>query len=390
MLALVAPGQGAQTPGFLSPWLELPGLSDRLRWWSAVVGIDLIAAGTTWDADRIRDTAIAQPLIVAAGLAAAEVLLDGSDGAVGIAAGHSVGEFTATAAVGGLSAEGALVLVRERGRLMADAAAAAEPSGMSAILGGDPKAVTAHVESFGLTVANHNGAGQLVAAGSIEALRKLEENPPEGARVRPLAVAGAFHTEFMRPAVGSLQELAAGVPIRDPHVRLLSNADGKVVTSGPELLRRLVAQVASPVRWDLCMKTLGQQGVTAVIELPPAGTLVGLVRRALPGVETVALKTPDDLDAARGLLVAHQLSHEPAPSWRVVVAPSAGTFTASVAEGSTVGAGGEIGTLTARGDKSESITAAHAGVLVEWLLVDGDPVTPGQPLARLHPVGADA
>ena len=384
MLALVAPGQGAQTPGFLAPWLELPGLSHRLRWWSAVTGIDLIAAGTTWDADQIRDTAIAQPLIVAAGLAAAEVLLEGTDGAVGIAAGHSVGEFTATAAAGGISAEGALVLVRERGRLMAAAAAGAEPSGMSALLGGDPKIVVPHVEGFGLTIANHNGAGQLVAAGSTEALRKLDENPPEGSRVRVLAVAGAFHTEYMRPAVAELEQLAAGVPMRDPHIRLLSNADGKVVTSGPELLRRLVAQVASPVRWDLCMKTFGQLGVTAVIELPPAGSLVGLIRRALPGVETVALKSPDDLDAARGLLTAHEMSHEAAPAWRVVVAPSAGIFTSSVAEGTEVAPGAIIGELVNR-DKREHVTAANGGVIIEWLLVDGDPVTPGQPLVRLHP-----
>ncbi|MDQ1727560.1 MAG: [acyl-carrier-protein] S-malonyltransferase [Frankiaceae bacterium] len=389
MLALVAPGQGAQSPGFLAPWLELPGLSDRLRWWSAVIGIDLIAAGTTWDAARIRDTAIAQPLIVAAGLAAAEVLLEGSDGAVGIAAGHSVGEFTATAAAGGLSAEGALVLVRERGRLMAGAAAAAEPSGMSALLGGDPKIVVPHVESFGLTIANNNGAGQFVAAGSLTALQKLTENPPEGSRVRPLEVAGAFHTEFMRPAVGELEQLVAGVPIRDPHVRLLSNADGKVVTSGPELLRRLVAQVAAPVRWDLCMKTLGQLGVTAVIELPPAGTLTGLIKRALPDIERVALKTPDDLDAARGLLTAHEMSHEPAPAWRVVVAPSAGIFTSSVPEGTEVAPGAVIGELVNR-DKRESVTTPNGGVVIEWLLVDGDPVSPGQPLVRLHPTEASS
>ncbi len=389
MLALLAPGQGAQSPGFLAPWLELPGLSDRLRWWSAVIGIDLIAAGTTWDADRIRDTAIAQPLIVAAGLAAAEVLLEGSDGAVGIAAGHSVGEFTATAAAGGLSAEGALVLVRERGRLMAAAAAAAEPSGMSAVLGGEPTVVVPHVESFGLTIANNNGAGQFVAAGSLTVLEKLTDNPPDGSRVRPLAVAGAFHTEFMRPAVAELEQLVAGVPMRDPHIRLLSNADGTVVTSGPELLRRLVAQIAAPVRWDLCMKTLGQLGVTAVIELPPAGTLTGLLKRALPDVERVALKSPDDLDAARGLLAAHQLSHEPAPAWRVVVAPSAGLFTSSVAEGTELAPGSVIGELVNR-DKRQSVVAANGGVVVEWLLVDGDPVTPGQPLVRLHPTEASA
>lgn len=387
MLALLAPGQGAQSPGFLAPWLELPGLTERLRWWSAVAGIDLVAAGTTWDADRIRDTAVAQPLIVAAGLAAAEHLLADHHGAVGMAAGHSVGEFTATAVAGALSDEGALVLVRERGRLMAAAAAAAEPTGMSAVLGGEPKAVVAQVESFGLTVANHNGAGQLVAAGSLDALAKLAENPPEGARVRPLQVAGAFHTDFMRPAVAELEQLTAGVPVRDPHVRLLSNADGKVVTTGAELLRRLVQQVASPVRWDLCMKTLGQQGVGAVIELPPAGTLAGLVRRALPGVETVALKTPDDLDAARSLLVAHERSQEPAPSWRLIVAASSGTISLDAAEGDTIPPGGRIGHLTVR-DKSDDVVAPHGGVLVEWLVVDGDPVSPGQPLARLHPAGS--
>ncbi|MCX4998484.1 ACP S-malonyltransferase [Streptomyces longwoodensis] len=302
MLVLVAPGQGAQTPGFLTPWLELPGAADRVAAWSDAIGLDLAHYGTQADADEIRDTAVAQPLLVAAGILSAAALGDIAPGAV---AGHSVGEFTAASFAGVLDDTDALALVRKRGLAMADAAAITE-TGMSALLGGDPDTSVAHLEKLGLTPANINGAGQIVAAGTLEQLAALAEDKPEGVRkVVPLKVAGAFHTHHMAPAVDTLAAAAKAVAPGDPKVTYVSNKDGLAVTSGTEVLERLVGQVANPVRWDLCMETFKELGVTALVEVCPGGTLTGLAKRALPGVQTLALKTPDDLDTARALIAEH-------------------------------------------------------------------------------------
>ncbi|MFF5402556.1 MULTISPECIES: ACP S-malonyltransferase [Streptomyces] len=305
MLVLVAPGQGAQTPGFLTPWLELPGASDRVAAWSDAIGLDLVHYGTEADADAIRDTAVAQPLLVAAGLLSGAALGATSEFTPGAVAGHSVGEITAAAFAGVLSDAAALGLVRTRGLAMADAAAITE-TGMSALLGGDPETSIAHLEKLGLTPANINGAGQIVAAGTLEQLAALNEDKPEGVRkVVPLKVAGAFHTRHMAPAVETLAKAAAELSPADPRVAYVSNKDGKAVATGAEVLDRLVGQVANPVRWDLCMETFKELGVTALIEVCPGGTLTGLAKRALPGVKTLALKTPDDLDAARALITEH-------------------------------------------------------------------------------------
>jgi [acyl-carrier-protein] S-malonyltransferase len=302
VLVLVAPGQGAQTPGFLTPWLDLPGAADRVAAWSEAIGLDLAHYGTQADADAIRDTAVAQPLLVAAGLLSAAALGDTSPGAV---AGHSVGEITAAAFAGVLDDTAALTLVRKRGLAMAEAAAITE-TGMSALLGGDPEVSVAHLEKLGLTPANINGAGQIVAAGTLEQLAVLGEDKPEGVRkVVPLKVAGAFHTHHMGPAVEKLAEAAKELTPGDPKVTYVSNKDGQAVATGAEVLERLVGQVANPVRWDLCMETFKELGVTALLEVCPGGTLVGLAKRALPGVKTLALKTPDDLDAARELIAEH-------------------------------------------------------------------------------------
>ncbi|WP_328428030.1 ACP S-malonyltransferase [Streptomyces sp. NBC_00443] len=308
MLVLVAPGQGAQTPGFLTPWLELPGVRGALEAWSDAVQLDLVRYGTEGDAEEIRDTAVAQPLLVAAGLASAYMLFD--DPAelprkVGAIAGHSVGELTAAALAGVLPDEETVRLVRARGLAMAEAAAITE-TGMSALLGGDPEVSVAHLEKLGLTPANINGAGQIVAAGTMEQLAALNEDKPEGVRkVVPLKVAGAFHTHHMGPAVEKLAEAAKELVPGDPRLTYVSNKDGKAVATGAEVLERLVGQVANPVRWDLCMETFKELGVTALIEVCPGGTLTGLAKRALPGVQTLALKTPDDLDAARELIAEH-------------------------------------------------------------------------------------
>lgn len=315
VLVIVCPGQGSQTPGFLAPWLELPGFRDRMGWLGAVAGLDLVTHGTESDAETIKDTAIAQPLIVASGLVSLLGLFGHpSDGfnAVAAGAGHSVGEITAAAAAGVLSAEQAMVFVRERGRAMAEASAVT-PTGMAAVLGGDEAEVLAAIERHGLTPANINGAGQIVAAGTLEQLEAFKADPPAKARVIPLQVAGAFHTEHMAPAQELLGGYARAISTHDARTQLLSNADGTVVHSGREFLDRLVAQVSNPVRWDLCMETLVDLGVTGLIELPPAGTLVGLAKRAMKGVETLALKTPDDLEAAQRMVREHGTPAEPTP-----------------------------------------------------------------------------
>ncbi|MFC9326670.1 ACP S-malonyltransferase [Kitasatospora sp. NPDC057015] len=305
MLVIVAPGQGAQTPGFLSPWLEVDGVADRLRGWSDVAGLDLVRYGTEASEEEIKDTAVAQPLLVAAGLVTAGALLpDGLTGVAGAVAGHSVGEITAAAAAGVLSESDALEFVRERSLAMAEAAAATA-TGMAALLGGDPETVAAKLAEHGLTAANNNGGGQIVAAGTLAQLEALKADPPTGTRVIPLKVAGAFHTEHMAPGVERLAKLAPTLRVADPTLSYVSNRDGEVVGSGTEVLDRLVSQVSNPVRWDLCMETLQQLGATAVIELSPAGTLTNLVKRNVKGVATLALKTPADLDKARALVAEH-------------------------------------------------------------------------------------
>lgn len=301
MLAIVAPGQGAQTPGFLSPWLTEQTFADQLDVLAAVADLDLRHFGTEADADTIRDTAVAQPLLVAAGLLATLALFpeaaSGGFGPAGVAAGHSVGEITAAAGAGVVSPADAMVFVRERGRAMAEAAAAT-PTSMTAVIGGKPDEVLVALQAQGLTAANHNGRGQIVAAGTLEQLAALAENPPTRARLIPLSVAGAFHTVHMAPAVNHLSEVASSIPTHDPGTRLLSNADGIIVDDGAEVLRRLVGQVATPVRWDLCMETMAALGVTGLLELPPAGTLTGIAKRNLKGVELFALNTPDELPDA--------------------------------------------------------------------------------------------
>jgi [acyl-carrier-protein] S-malonyltransferase len=301
VLAIVAPGQGSQTPGFLGPWLEDIRLREHLELWSDAIGLNLVHLGTESSAEEIRATANAQPLIVGAGLLAMRALGKVN---LSITAGHSVGEITAAVIADVLKDHDAMTLVRERGLAMS-VAAAQSPTGMSAVLGGERENVLAVLASFGLIPANDNGAGQIVAAGDLDALARLGEHPPTGARVRALTVAGAFHTPVMQPAVGHLSEFAAHLPVNDPTITILSNKDGEKVSSGRVVLDRIVDQIANPVRWDLCMQTLGDLGVTAVLELPPAGTLIGLIKRALPDVETLALKTPDDLDAAKDLIARH-------------------------------------------------------------------------------------
>lgn len=385
MLAVLSPGQGSQKPGFLTPWLDLPGTEARLRWWSALAGVDLVHLGTAADADEIKDTARTQPLLVAAALLAAEHLPMHD---VTLTAGHSVGELAATSLAGVLTPEAAVTLAAVRGREMA-AACALEPTGMAAMLGGDPDEVLAAIDAHGLHPANRNGAGQIVVAGSLAGLDKLAAEPPARTRVVRLKVAGAFHTPYMASAETALAAVAAGVTPADPTHILLSNLDGAAVNHGREMVQRLIRQITAPVRWDLCLRTLADLGVTGVIELPPAGALAGLVKRELKGdaaPEIVTLNTPDDLPAARDLIARHSGlgGHEPVIQFRVVVSPAAGTFTPvdGLAEGVDLRAGQIIGHIATR-QGSVEVTAHDSGLLTEWLAHHDDPVAPGQPLARI-------
>jgi [acyl-carrier-protein] S-malonyltransferase len=393
VLVIVAPGQGAQTPGFLAPWLEDPVFAARFDWLATVAGIDLAHYGTEADADTIRDTKIAQPLLVATGLVAALDLFPHPADAfsrIGAVAGHSVGELTAAAGARAITAEQAMVLVRERGNAMADAAAVTA-TGMTAVLGGDREEVLAAVERHGLTAANDNGPGQVVAAGTMEQLAAFAEDPPAKARLMPLSVAGAFHTSHMGPAVDRLASLARSVSTHDPRTPVISNRDGQVVHDGRDVLRRIVGQIANPVRWDLCMETMSDLGVTGILEMPPAGTLTGIAKRALKGVETFALKTPDQLDAAREFCDKHGEASmiETTPTWRMVVSPAKGTFhlASEAVERDLLEPGVVIGAVASLRDRVE-VSAPHGGSVVEWLVEDGDLVSPGQPLLRLHPEGS--
>ncbi|HEU5034502.1 MAG TPA: acyltransferase domain-containing protein [Mycobacteriales bacterium] len=376
MLAVLCPGQGSQSPGFLEPWLEFPATRSSLAALSVAAGFDLERAGVDRDADVV-DTAVAQPLIAAAGLVSAGLLEPLPDELVVV--GHSIGEITAAAIAGVFENRQALALAASRGRAMAEAAAA-EPSGMVAVLGGDADAVAAAIARNGCWVANHNAAGQVVAAGALAGLQRLATDLSSGARLRPLPVAGAFHTPLMSAAQAPFAAAVRALPIRDPALTLLSNADGSTVASGAEVVERLVAQIVAPVRFDRCLDTLRALGVTATIELAPAGVLTALVRRALPGVHAIALRSLADVDAARALF-ASATSGSPTWSepWRLVVSPARGTF--------RIGPG-RLGTVRSRA--GDVLVAGPApGRVLEWLVEDGDPITTGQPVARVLPEMAE-
>ena len=299
MLVILAPGQGSQKPGFMSSWLELPVFRSKLEEFSEAISLDLIKHGTLSDEETIRDTAIAQPLIVSASIATAALL--NTENLSGVA-GHSVGEVSAAAIANVLTDTQAMQLVDVRAKAMAHAAASSEVTSMAAVLGGEVDTVIARLNELGLSAANYNGAGQIVAAGSKAGIDQLVAEGPQGAKVIPLSVAGAFHTSYMLPAVSELESFTSSLDITNPEINLWSNQNGQLVTDGKAFVDLLVGQVANSVRWDLCMDAMVKAGVTAVIEVSPAGTLAGLAKRGMPGVEIVALKEPKDLEAAQDLL----------------------------------------------------------------------------------------
>jgi [acyl-carrier-protein] S-malonyltransferase len=373
----------------LTPWLELPGATELIAQFSDVANLDLVRLGTTADAEEIKDTAVTQPLIVAIGLLAAGQLDIGDNVVV---AGHSVGEITAAAVAGGLEPGAAVAFAARRGAEMA-AACALTPTGMAAVLGGDPDEVVAAIVAKGLTPANRNGAGQIVAAGSLDGLAALATDPPPGARVRPLAVAGAFHTHYMSPAEDALAEFSQHMTARNPDQVLLSNADGAATATGHGVLGRLVRQITRPVRWDLCQQSMRDLGITAVLELPPAGTLAGLAKRELAGVEIVAMKTPADLGRAQSLIDSRAQSGqgEHTVDFQVAVSPAKGVFTRAdgVTEGIPVAPGTRIGTIATNRDEYPVLAPltrpSDRLLLAEWLKHDGDIVAAGLPVARLQP-----
>jgi [acyl-carrier-protein] S-malonyltransferase len=363
----------------LSPWLELDGVAEQVAGFSELAKLDLTRLGTTASADEIVDTAVTQPLIVAMGLVAAGQLKFGPV----LTAGHSIGEVTAAAVAGVLTPEQAVTFAARRGQEMAEACKAV-PTTMAAALGGEADTVIAAILARGLTPANRNGAGQIVAAGAVEGIDELVANPPQGTRFRKLPVAGAFHTEYMSSAEKSLRAVAAEIAPSDPTQILLSNADGVAITDGRTVLARLVAQVTRPVRWDLCLNTMRELGVTATIELTPAKILTGIAKRELPGIELIAVRTPDDLDAAQNLLANTAETASGTPADLVVHSPQQGVFTraSGLEAGRRVVGGSRLGTIRTNRDEL-AIVAPISATLAEWLRNDGDAIGAGLPIARL-------
>lgn len=377
VVAVLAPGQGSQSSGLLLPWLELPAAAETLSRWSDLVGLDLLAVGTTWSDDDIRHTEIAQPLLTAVALLSARALL--GETAPDVVCGHSIGELPALAIAGVLTDDEAVSLAAVRGRAMA-AATRLTPTGMAAVLGGDADAVLAAAARHGLELATVNVAGQVVVGGPVAALDSFAAQAPEGTRVRRLDVAGAFHTSAMASARPAFEAALAALVPRHPQATVVANRDGDVVRDGRQALDRLLDQLTSPVRFDLCLTSLANLGVDAVVELAPGGTLTALAKRALPDAARVALRTPADLDAARALL-PHAGEHA-AVRWRALPSPTNGIVDPLVTTGSAVDAGTPVAVISGRAGAS-TVLAPDSGTLSEWLVSPGDPVREHQLLAVL-------
>ena len=377
MVALLSPGQGSQAPGLLTPWLDLSGAAGDLTRWSDLAGLDLVEAGTTWTEAQLRDTSVSQPLLTAVALLSARALL--GDAVPDAVCGHSVGELPALAVAGVLTDDEAIALAALRGRTMAQATRLA-PTGLVAVLGGAADAVQAAATALGLSVATVNVTGQVVLGGATADLDLLVAAPPAGVRVRRLEVAGAFHTAAMASAVPALAAAVRALPARRPRCAVVANRDGVVLTSGREALDRLVEQLTTPVRFDLCLAALGGLGISGVVELAPGGTLTALAKRALPGAALVALRSPDDLAAARALLTTAGES-DPV-DWQALPCPDNGVVDLIAVVGSRLDAGQPLAVVSGRAGAS-TVRSPRAGVLTEWLVCSGDPVRPGQLLAVL-------
>lgn len=361
----------------LGPWVPLPGAAAALDRWSQIAGIDLLAAGTSGSAAYIQNTAVTQPLLTAAALLSARALL--GDATPDVVCGHSIGELAALAVAGVINDDEAIALSALRGRAMA-AATQLFPTGMVAVLGGDADDVLASARAQGLEVSTVNVAGQLVLGGRLSALDAFAAHPPAGARVRRLDVSGAFHTSAMSSARPAFDSALAAITPSPPRAAVIANRDGAVISDGREGLDRLGDQLTCPVRFDLCLQTLLGRDLGGVIELAPGGTLTALAKRALPGVEVVAIRTPFDLPSAQALL--HQLGEHASVGWRALPSPDNGIVDPLVSVGASVLAGGAVAVVSGRSGAS-TVVAAAAGTVTEWLVSPGDPVRVGQLLAVL-------
>ena len=292
MYALLTPGQGSQFPRMLRPWLRDPHAVDLLRSWSRTADVDLVHLGTKAGTEEIARTENAQPLLVAQALLLRDLLPLTTTR--WIMAGHSVGELAAAAFAGALAPEDAVSLARARGMAMAQACSLA-PTTMAAVIGGTPESIVSRLHEIGLTAANYNGAGQVVAAGLIENVNRLKQDPPKGTKVHQLSVAGAFHTSYMKPARAEFERAADRIRFHDVTHPLLSNLDGRLVTNGVEIRERLIAQLTVPVRWDLCLTTLGTFSPELVVAAPPGRVMTGLMTRRFPDLRTLCVQTPKDL-----------------------------------------------------------------------------------------------
>ena len=377
MVALLSPGQGSQSAGMLTSWLALPSAAETIARWSEIACLDLATAGTTWTEEAIRDTAVAQPLLTAAALVSARALL--GEQRPDAVCGHSIGELPALAIAGVLTDDEAIALAALRGRAMA-AATQVAPTGMAAVLGGDTEAVTAAAALHGLEIATVNVAGQVVLGGPVTALDALAAAPPAGARIRRLDVAGAFHTSAMSSARADFDAALGALAPSAPHTTVIANRDGAVVSDGRGALNRLGEQLTTAVRFDLCLETLATLGVQGVVELAPGGTLTAVAKRALPGVEIVALRSPDDLPAARALL--HPAGEQLPVAWRALPSPDSGIVDRLINIGDAVDPGTPVAVVSGRSGAS-TIVAPVRGTLTEWLVAPGDPVRAGQLLAVL-------
>jgi [acyl-carrier-protein] S-malonyltransferase len=300
----VTPGQGSQTSGMYSPWITDQTNNEIVKKYSDLIDLDLFHYGTVASQPEITATNIAQPLLTALAFMSFNRLNIKSNENI-IYSGHSVGEFSAACLAGFYSDETAMKLVSVRGKAMAEAAASNSATGMSAVLGGDKAEIIKHIEQFDLVPANVNSSGQIVASGLLTNLEKLSANPPASTKVRKLDVAGAFHSQFMKSAESELEDEFAQVELTKPTCSFISNKDGQTITESTQLKSRLISQITSPVRWDLCQAKMVELGVTGMLELAPAGVLTGIAKREMPGVELFAIKSPEDIDTAQAFINKH-------------------------------------------------------------------------------------
>jgi [acyl-carrier-protein] S-malonyltransferase len=308
MLAVCAPGQGSQFSGMLKPWLVIPEIKSAISDFSDQLEIDIAEIGCNYADNDIRTTDLAQVLIVVNSIISHKLLRDNLNSKNDIVcAGHSVGEIAAGLFSGVYIVDAALSLVRKRGIAMAKAASHSSETGMAAILGGSKEEVINYLVQFNLIAANINSDGQIVAAGGKSDLINLQENPMPNTRVRPLDVAAAFHTNYMDSAKNEFEDFVSTIEVSDPNSGVLSNSDGQKVISGKDFVDKLVRQIISPVRWDLCQESFISLGVTGMLELAPGNTLCGIAKRQIPNVETFAFKSPDDLQGAIDFINKHTI-----------------------------------------------------------------------------------